>query len=257
MEGLALSAVVLVALSVPGSIVYYRYLRVSATWEISGANELQTVQLVVAGLMVSLVFHALWGVTLDLTPFPVNYEAVFAVLMESDDGLDEVTSNSLFLVQASGYFFSQCAAAWILGSVIGRLAEDKTDWSKSIALNSNGGVWHRLFRYPSEQGDKFHGPIVTLAHSEAGRSYLYQGVLFEYQLDPTGKLVRIVLTAAYRRDFPVGATDLKNQDQDHHWESMSGERFVVNCESVDTLEVDYIWLKKKPDQKQLNLTTLA
>lgn len=245
MESLALSAVVIAALLVPGLVVYYTYVRNAASWTISASNDFVTPQAAIWAIVFSLLFHSLWGTALEFSRWPVDYAAVLSIVAERGDAIDFRIDEPGFLIQATIYLSSQTFAAWLLGlSIAYVLGERVFNLSKRIALSSNGAVWHELLRYPSDEKD-FEGPVLTLTHAIDGQAFLYRGYLDEYQLDSTGKLVRVVLRGGVRRDFPKQALALEAVNAPEFWVPMSGERFVVNCERIDTIEVDYIWLQRE------------
>jgi len=246
MEGLALSAVTIAALLAPGLVVYYSYVRNAASWVSSASNDIVTPQAAIWALVFSLILHTLWGAALDLSPWPVSYSAILSVISEQGDAVDRLGDDHLFLVQATAYLLSQTTAAWLLGiSIAYVLGERGLNVSKRIALSSNGAVWHQLLRYPAGESD-FDGPILTLTQIVSGQAFLYRGYLDEYQLDATGRLVRVVLRGAMRRDFPRESAALALINEPDSWVDLSGERFVVNCEHVDAIEIDYVWLQAQP-----------
>lgn len=73
--------------------------------------------------------------------------------------------------------------------------------------------------------------LIALTVTHGDRNFLYYGVLDDYQLDREGNLHRVVISGAFRQDM------LKKGNP----QKIPGEFFVVNCDSVQTADIDFHW----------------
>jgi hypothetical protein len=246
LSNLALSAVVLLGLGLPGLLVYYRYLVATQQWEISGSNEFATPQAIAFAILVSLAFHSVWIAAISKSGYRIEYNTLLALLVhDNHDSGAGVRIDDWRVYGVTTYLVSQSFAAWFLGPFLA-WAADRIGWSKHLALRSNGAVWHRLLRFPNDGREVMpEGPILTVMYTENSRTFLYRGTLSEYQLDPGGRLARLVLDGAFRRVLPDNLEQLIDPDDHKSWIEIPGEKFVVNCERVHQIEVDYVWLEEQ------------
>ncbi len=83
------------------------------------------------------------------------------------------------------------------------------------------------------------GVLTTVTCAHAGFTCLYAGVLHSFDFTSTGQLDRLVLLGAARAEF-TGTPQTIPQ-----FASIRGDKFIVWCRDVNTLNVDYITITNK------------
>ena len=244
MGNLALSAVVLFSLLVPGIILSYRYSSAAAGWEASGNVTVGVERLLCWGLLASLPFHVVWNMAIQSVNPWLNWGTLdFALLLNILQGVELKTDSVVFvqlhdslLLKILSYVGTQVICAWFGGDLLAKAAV-WLKWNKKLALSSKGAFWHQVFAYPEENP---HFIVVTLAVSMGNINYLYDGVLHEYQLTDEGDLHRVVLLGATRRQL--------NGNSEVAETKMQGEYFALNCDKVQTANVDYLWIVSEEEE---------
>ena len=241
MSGLALSSLLLLCLVIPGFVFQYRYYRGAASsWKTSSTIDTNVPRALLLAVLFCVPAHTLWTSAINLSaPYTylgaINYSDLFALMqgnaLTADSLLFEQLETSLAW-KFSAYILTQTAAAYLMGNWIAIKADD-IGWSKKVALSSPSGLWHRLLRYPEDNPD---GIIVSLTVTLGGTTYLYYGLLSEYFADPdSGKLTRVVLEGAVR--VKIGPPKKGEKPYD-----IPGEYFIVECDRVETVDIDYFWI---------------
>lgn len=240
MSGLVLSALVLFCLLIPGFIFQFRYYRSAAEkWTTSDNINTTTPRALLIAVLFSLPMHAVWGFLIswiDSFWIPIgriNFNDL--ILLLTGNVLPNGSStflqlNHLLLWKITAYLSSQAWVAFLLGNLAATTAES-IGWNKLVALGARGAFWHRTLGFPESDPD---GIVVSLAVPVCGTTYLYYGLLHEYELDVDGNLQRVVLQAAGRRALAA--------DKNTEPYFIPGEYFIVNCRNVDTVDIDYFWL---------------
>ncbi len=230
MSGLVLSAVVLLAILLPGLLVQISFNRATSRWDATYTFDPGTVQALLFAIPLSLPFHAVWGALVAIadTLFAtgtLNYAMLLAALDTPSRAPDTIGVTLLW--QLSAYVWSQVLVAFFVGPSIALFLQQR-GWDKYIALTSKAGSWHARLRYPP---DDPAGIILSLTVDLGQKTYLYFGLLKDYEVTPDGKLARVELEGAKRRPVDDGTTY-----------DIPGEVLVVDCADVRTLDIDYLYI---------------
>ncbi|MEM7098430.1 MAG: hypothetical protein AAF541_09255 [Pseudomonadota bacterium] len=254
MNGLALSAATLFALLLPGQLAHYIYKQNTGGWSISSPNRSGIPTSLVWGLVIAVPLNTLWGIVCEyVLSRPVDYHAILSVLTNEETSshlFDEQFATSMFLLWITTYWITQIIAGYGIGLAVTKVA-DYSSWGLRAALQSNGATWHRLFRAMdwSPRPDAVTASAVVV---EDAKPFLYIGIVNTYDLDQEGNLQRLVLEGAHRRYFPADSdpnVSLIESGDISPWTQMRGELFVINCEKVQTIDVDYIWIAEDTEDR--------
>ncbi len=237
MGSLALSTVVLFALLLPGIAFLARFESEFASLETAPTIEITATRTMAYAITLALVFHCVWIGALALVDHFLKLELtpswhVLAIIGGGapwDDANFRQHFSASALFGFSLYLLTQLLVAWMLGAAA-VITLNKRGLGERRALRSRGAVWHRLLRYP----DTDPPPdiiMLSLAVTMGGDNYLYYGILRDYQQDAEGNLHRVVLEGAIGEGLG-GHSPPKR---------LPGESFVVNCDDVQTADIDYWW----------------
>ncbi len=230
MSGLVLSAVVLLAVLLPGLLVQTSFNRATSRWDATYTFDPGTVQAVLLAIPLSLPFHAVWGTLIAITDTlfgtgTLNYAMLLAALDTPSRAPDTVGVQLLW--QLSAYVWSQALAAFLVAPSIALVIQQK-GWDKYIALTSKAGNWHARLRYPP---DDPAGIILSLTVDLGQQTFLYYGLLRDYEVTPEGRLAHVELEGAKRRPVDGGAVY-----------DIPGEVLLVDCTDVRTIDIDYLYI---------------
>lgn len=247
MGGLALSALALFCILLPGLVLQFRYYQKATKWDATGTVDIGSARSILLAVLFSLPIHAVWSVIvvwLDRGFYPVG-QIDFATLVAIIQGNGIPNSSTLheqltgpLLWKINAYIWSQAVVAYFFGGILAKVAVLlKRD--KSISLGSQGALWHRLFRYVSDNPDWIE---VTVTVCLGNKTYLYNGILFKYELTADGSLRYLDLEGTSRKNI-----DGIGGDDDAY--EMPGEHFIIDCKNVETLDIDYFYEDKAPQER--------
>ena len=240
MTNLALSAVVIVCLLVPGLVFQAFYYKFQKGADSRGNVEVAALTQLLIALAFSIPTHALWAGGIDLfaslgwISIRVDFGTVFQLMRGGEAKLSDAFLGSLssrLLAYLSSYLLSQAAFGYVAAFAINKVL-DAPFFRKNRALSAEGAVWLRVLTYPEGDPDFL---MVSVTLPMASETYLYFGILESYSLTSDGDLRYMVLEGAARRR--MGA---RSRDEETYF--LPGERFVLNCRSVETIDVDYFWI---------------
>ena len=240
---LALPALILLAVSLPGFIFVYTYkgsLRnyneplVSATAMSMGW---------VVGLILGFGSHTIWVLAAQhLTRYTVDLRTVLYLLGGNYDDhvafAHALTTTTAHPYAIATYFGSLYFASAVTGILLHRgVRHFRLDHKVGMLRFNN--TWHYIF-----WGDENNVAAVwiTVSTRHSDHSCLYAGLLLEYVVLADGSLERLVLTnPVYRLSLPADPSSPSTDCQ------IPGDRFVLWCKDVNTLNVDFIFSKKTSD----------
>ena len=229
MSGLVLSAVVLLAVLSPGLLVQISFNRATSRWDATYTFDPGTVQAVLLAIPLSLPFHAVWGTLIALADGlfgtgALDYPALLAAL---DTPSRTPDLGVALLWQLTAYVWSQAIVALLVGPSIALLLQ-RNGWDRYMALTSKAGSWHARLRYPP---DDPAGIVLSVTVDLGQETYLYFGLLRDYEVRPDGRLARVELEGAKRRPVEGGeAYDIP------------GEVLLIDCADVRTMDIDYLYI---------------
>ena len=242
MSGLVLSAVVLLAVLLPGLLVQISFNRATSRWDATYTFDPGTVQAVLFAIPLSLPFHAAWGTLIAIADAlfgtgTLNYAMLLAALDTPSHAPDTIGVQLLW--QLSSYVWSQALVAFFIGPLIALFLQ-RNEWDKYIALTSKAGNWHARLRYPP---DDPAGIILSLTVNLGQETFLYYGLLRDYEVTPEGRLAHVELEGAKRRPVDGGTVY-----------DIPGEVLLVDCVDVRTIDIDYLYIV---DEEEIDETSFG
>lgn len=251
--GLGLSALAAIVVLLPGFAFIIGLGRISSP----SAPSTFLDQHVSVGLVLSVV-AALLAHTLAL-PFAAIAAAIFG-LGEPDPtkalpllagnvqvGNGQADSNALgdHPLAVAIYFSTVTICSWLLGRTVARL----------FPVARPG--WHQLLR-PAEDNVDF--VVLTVDGQIDGVCYLFTGIVSDFFIDGSGRLVRVTLSYAARRAFSGPESKIpRGHYLGDGWVEIPGEFLVLSLSETATVNVDYFYIDEAPaetegDTAQLMLT---
>jgi hypothetical protein len=270
---IALPPIILLILILPGLLLRYTYRK--GTWKSpiifdTVLNELA------AGIVVSIVIHLFCYLFLVAIGIFYDFNASLAILtgFYSQDGFK-------YSVEIVGRQFaailSYLAAINIISAAVGLLLHMVVRFLnldlKMPALRF-GNEWYYAFSGEMQVIDALAElPIrerlwvkrknirdvldtlyvyVSAVTTQGSRSYLYWGILSDYYFGKDGKLDRIVIIKARRRDFVEDISKpakAKVELEDERFYEIYGDYLVIDYSKINTLNLDYRFIE---EQKQPN-----
>lgn len=167
-----------------------------------------------------------------------------------------VTSTSENLGWILLYFLSLLATSLLLGTACQQVIRYFRLDVRFGPLRFNN-KWHYLFSGELFNRDFEMGPgavagtSVSTLVAVGNLTYLYVGVLYEYEFGKDGRLEKLILTAARRRQV-VDDTDATNPSLRDYYR-IEGEFFVLSGHEITTLNIDYFYLDD--DSGSITLTS--
>lgn len=159
--------------------------------------------------------------------------------------LDWLSSNPLAPV---GYFALTNGSALIL-ALLWREAVERFEFDRREAAGyewvRGEAPWYYLFSGLEHPNGKSIDAVVISAVVEFKEgSFLYTGVLFDYEVNPQGELDRLLLEKAQRRGLPRDRTyDAGSYvDTGDRFYPIAGDVFVLRYAEIKTLNVSYLSL---------------
>jgi len=246
MGGLAFSTLTLLCLLIPGFAYQFIYYRRTAQGDTAAKVDPGSARPLVLAILISLPMHSVWVgaiALIDSFVFPigrVDFATLLPILQgEPVENIIALASNlsGIYLAKLAVYITSQTAAAMYCGTLVAAWMHNN-GWTKLRMLSSEGALWHKRLEFADDEPD---GIIISVTLTLGDTTYLYYGLLEEYQLTETGELKNIVLRAAARRNMSVPGEDAYE---------LPGEYFVLNCRKVETVDIDYFWLAPVADDEE-------
>lgn len=238
---LALPAALLLVLALPGFIFVYAYTgNLRSRNDPVVSSESMTLGWIFS-LVSAIVAHALWVPLSNWvlgtlgSPLSVDIDSVmYWIAGDYKGGFDQhVHPFTRHPYAALSYF----ASLYIAAGVAGMIAHDivrRNDWDRKFALLRFNNAWHYLFYADATVA----GVLVTVTCAHEGSTCLYAGVLDTYDFSGTGELERIVLISAARAQFSATPGSAPR------FARIPGDKFVVWCRDVNTLNIDYLRITK-------------
>lgn len=241
MSGLAFSALTIFCILLPGFVFQFSYYRSAATGDATGAVDLGSAKSLVLAVLFVIPVHTLWVgliwlIDRNIAPIgTVDFVDLLPIFLGeplTDTSTLHANVNAWLLLKVTVFTSSQSAFAVLAGAYVAKLAR-MIDWPKRLALGSDGAIWHKRLEYVDGNPD---WTIVSVTLTLGKETYLYYGILEEYQLTPTGELKYLVFKGAARRN-------IAETDENRGPHELPGEYFVLSCKNVETVDIDYFWIE--------------
>lgn len=246
---LTLSALVLLLLALPGVVTVYAYNGQILIPPSAVGNPRWHASLLWA-VISTVLLHLFFIWILTETPLPNPDFLVALQLISGYTGSDSSYSVALQNVADNArvifsYFIAIYIMAWYVG-VYGRKFVVQFGLDLEFPLLRISNEWHYLFR-GADQPVLPDVTIVSATVELCETPYLYIGLLWDYQFDSNG-LRYVTLIGAKRRRLE---NDKRADDEEEatgksvltskRFYPLEGEYLVVYCETVKTLNIDYIY----------------
>jgi hypothetical protein len=203
-------------------------------------------------LLCAAVANSLVSIGVRAFGYQIEVGDIVQLLVGGPNALVALTGRLTWLnlhpLAGPGYFALTCilslAAALTWRSLVERCGLDRRGASTASWVRGDA-PWYYLFSgldHPNPQD--IDGAIVAAVVEFKEGSYLYTGVLMEYEVNERGELDRLLLVQAQRRKleqdrrFEAGAY----VDDGNRFYPIAGDVFVLRYSEIKTLNVSYLSL---------------
>ncbi len=215
------------------------------------------------GLSVGSCFHLVWGMASWIIGHPIDLNAAMSLLiLKPDDGVARAVSiASACPLRLAMYFLSQLLAAYLFGRSANRLVRGM-QWDLACEWLRFDNEWHYLLSgklvllkafwsgredlgIPAESiPDAVYASVII---ESGGVSQLYYGRVDDYHVGKDGRLDRLILADAARRelsnDRPPGQAHRVGGGDGYY--SIAGDFLVIPYEQIKNLNIEYVWLEEQ------------
>lgn len=264
---IALSALVILALVLPGVLLSYTYRK--GTWRspvILGSIQSE----LTFGIFWAAVLHYFAITVLGWSGMVVDSEATLALLtgFQSQPSPDANLSSIYRLGFRPILLYAICINVAAIGSGLAGhglvrrfhldlrfpLLQFRNEWfylfsaearaTNSVSSNTNSTDKSTLpeIRETLDASPDF--VLVSAVMQQDSKAYVYSGILQDYYFKPDGGLKKIVLKGAHRRllkDDKGSETDTDNLSSSMRFYPIDGDYLIVFMDDVQNLSVDYKW----------------
>ncbi|MEK6748895.1 MAG: hypothetical protein AABY83_06775 [Pseudomonadota bacterium] len=236
---IALPAFLIFLLVLPGSIFRASFHRAERTSLDFKPFASQTATSIIYAIFLHLFWSAITTAILNPFNISVDYTALLELLIGSKDDHSLIATHvaeypSLIAI----YYLSLSLFAFWFGIGI-RAYVEKNQWDRRGPFESIfkfDTPWFYLFTGLTDNDSKnFDGVYLTAIVNVDGGSYLYQGALFEYEVDQEGNLDRVLLKRTFRRKLEED----NSNDSNTKWSPIEGDYFVLRYSEIVTLNIMY------------------
>lgn len=234
----ALPAVIVFLLLIPGFIVRSRYKRAERT----SLDFAPFGEVAAAGVVSAFALHGLWlAAAYLLFDRRFDFGTLLALMGSEPDSqraaMAAVRADQLWVL---GYFASIIIVPFVLAPMVRRAAEDR-GWNAenhrlSPIFRFHAPWYYLLSPHAARQNDA-EGIAIAAVVDVAGQPVLYTGSLVEYFVAQDGTLDRLVLDNVSRRPFERDKTAL--QDAPERFYAVEGDYFVLRYAEAITLNLLY------------------
>jgi len=240
---LALPAVLLLLLALPGFIFVYAYrgrLRPVNEPLVSGTS---VNALWVVGFLCAAVSHMIWvpltnhfasqgqhGVEVDLHSVAYLLGGSYSDTAAFNEAVRSFTEHPYFV---ASYFVPLYLVAILLGVYLHK-AVTYFQLDRRIPLLRFNNKWHYLFWGEEVSATPITDVWITVTCQHADHTCLYAGFLQSYEFSADGQLERLYLAYAARGEFK------SSPDDDPKFVDIAGDVFLIWGKNINTLNVDYV-----------------
>lgn len=216
---------------------------------------------VIKALLYAALFNAIGAVAARAAGYEIELGDVVRLLVGGPSSLKDLDGRLTWLnvhpVVAASYFLFTNALALIMAlawrGAVQRWELDRAEHRLAPFLRGDA-PWYYLFSgldHPRE--DAIDGAIVAAIVEFKEGSFLYTGVLDDYEVDADGQLDRLMLVQAQRRrlehDRQYDVTSEQFIEDTTRFYPNAGDVFVLRDDEVKTLNVTYLSLG--PQRRQM------
>lgn len=248
---LALPAVVIFALLLPGFIFRSRLKRVERT-----SLDYSPFGTVVAeAVFFAACLHALWLIAAALLlGLRLDLAILLSLLAPSPAPTEAIRSIAAHPAWLEVYFATLLAAAYGLPTLLRRGVTrwrlDRWGHWMSPAARFHEAPWYYLLTGADFPADELPDYIRVTAVVDVGKgAVLYRGTLEEWFVNPDdGQLDRIVLSAASRRPFERDKPLEESTEEPLRFYPIDGDYFVLRYAHMLSLNVQYVRITEQADE---------
>ena len=260
----AISAVLLLALLLPGFITQLTYTKGSWHWNSPTSTQTITEQ-IPSAVVLSGVLHTIWATAAFCLNQPINLDATVMLLLGSY-GHDDVHFDTTIAAfskhsyQIFWYFLTLYIASALSGYFGHSFVRKRKLDLKSKFFRFNNEWYYLLsgeileFSEVNNSEGEIDGVYLTTVVHHNDKDYLYRGIVADFYFDKSGSLDRILMRLAHRRclsnDRELGQP-FNNDDpaftSDDRYYDIEGDYFLLRYSEMSTINVDYIFVTKEED----------
>lgn len=264
----AFPALLVVLLLLPGIIFRYAYAR--GWWGSKSPTSRAVSDELAYGVVFAAALHTLWLTAVTLAGYPADYQALLALLLgnfgkDSGEYADAVRAVSAHPGKIALYFLTLWAGAGLLGGGLHTLVRTR-GWDREYQILRFRNEWWYLLsgeclEFPENPfnadapvgGEGGHVLVYLSAVVDHGKgSFLYRGIVTDWNLDKDGRLDTVELALAHRRAL----TDDRKPDEaavapnlagapDARYYDIDGERFILRYAEMRTINLSYASLTEE------------
>lgn len=212
---------------------------------------------VLKALLCAAVFNAAGAIVAYVAGYEIELGDVVRLLVGGPSSLKDIDGRLSWLnlhpVAGAGYFVLTngiaLASALLWRGAIQRFELDRTG-NRFAGLARGDAPWYYLFSgldHPSD--DAIDGAMIAAVVEFKEGSFLYSGLLDDYQVNADGQLDRLMLVQAQRRrlesDRRFDADQGTFVDESGRFYPIAGDVFVLRYDEIKTLNVTYLSLEPK------------
>ncbi|MEM5388328.1 hypothetical protein VSR68_32890 [Paraburkholderia phymatum] len=211
---------------------------------------------VLKALLCAAVFNAVVALSVQQFGYEIEFGDVIRLLVGGASALSDLNGRLAWLnmhpMAGAGYFALTSVIA-LVAAMAWRLAVQWLELDRAghpLAGWARGDApWYYLFSgldHPKE--DAIDGATVAAVVEFKEGSYLYTGVLDDYEVNADGQLDRLLLVQAQRRklesdrEYDVDSAKYVEDKAKARFYPIAGDVFVLRYEEIKTLNVTYLSL---------------
>lgn len=141
---------------------------------------------------------------------------------------------SYFLMTWGGAFVAAKLWYW----AVNRFAWEHVASCMSEHVRGHAPWYYLLKGFDYPESNEIEGAYVAATVDLGGKTYLYEGLLLDFQLGEDGALDRLILIEAERRLLRNDRQGTK--DDDSRFYNISGHYFILKYAQITTLNVSYL-----------------
>jgi hypothetical protein len=265
---LALPALIIFALLLPGIIYRYTYAR--GPWSWANPTSLRTISDELAySVILAVGLHSVWVSLSRALGYYVDFAALIAFLSgnfgkDSSLLLPSIAAFAAHQASVATYFLSIYAGSATLG-ILSHAVVRLTGLDLRTRSLRFENQWYYLLTgevlgfangIPFDQLPS--GVYVSAIIDQGKESILYWGIVEDFSFDAEGELDRLILSLAHRRPLhsdrestdptrtmPIDSRIPNRPDEDERYYEIRGDYLVIRYADVRTINLEYFWVEEE------------
>lgn len=251
---LAISALLLLVILLPGFIIQTAYTQGFWRWNTPSVNK-PLVERIPTAIISAAILHLIWyGIAHFCSDDVINLNTLMMFITGKfghDDELfpQALTSLSGRPVSIASYFLTLYTFAAVTGLlahyIVRRTKLDLT--TRVLRFNNEWFYWLSgeitEFAETADIGGAIDGIFLTTVVQHSDGDYLYRGFVWDFYFDKDGKLNRVILNNMDRRRLSADY-DSSKPDENRFY-PIEGDYFILRYSEMVTINLTYISLKEE------------